>query len=148
MVENGYITEVQRALQTEVENMIKTTTEREKLLLKTNDWKSLIKNDKKLNFASLTVQTNTLLESVLNTVLVLEKYVPVLSSATGVLQPFKYSFSHTLDTYVIDLLKHLQYISEFEHNINYLYIVMNNALFLKNQLKYYCDIMEGSDVHV
>lgn len=142
------MTEIQRTLQTEVESVISTTTEKEKLLLQTNDWKNLVNYDKKLNFSSLTVQTDTLLDSILNTILVLEKYVPVLMSANGVFKSFKYSFSHTLNSYVIDLLKHLEYISENGNNIYFLYLVCNNAIFLKNQLKYYCDIIEGPSVHM
>ena len=144
-MESGFITEIQRALQREVENMISTTVKKEKLILKTSDWKNLINFDRKLYFESLTIQTNTLLDSVLNTILVLEKYVPILTSAVGVFQPFKYSFSHTVDTYVIDLLKHLEYVSEQGNNIYFLYIVCNNAIFLKNQLKFYSDIMEETD---
>lgn len=147
LVECGFITEIQRALQTEVESMISVTIKKEQLVLKTGDWKNLINSDRKLCFESLTIQTNTLLDSVLNTILILEKYVPILTSAVGVFQPFKYSFSHTVDTYVIDLLKHLEYVSEQGKNIYFLYIVCNNAIFLKNQLKYYCDVMEETDRH-
>lgn len=147
LVECGFITEIQRALQTEVESMISVTIKKEQLILKTCDWKNLINSDRKMCFESLTIQTNTLLDSVLNTILILEKYVPILTSAVGVFQPFKYSFSHTVDTYVIDLMKHLEFMSEQGNNIYFLYIVCNNAIFLKNQLKYYCDIMEETDRH-
>lgn len=125
--------------------MISDTIKKEKLILKTNDWKNLINYDRKLYFESLTIQTNTLLDSVLNTILILEKYMPILISAVGVFQPFKYSFSHTVDTYVIDLLKYLEFMIEQGNNIYFVYIVCNNAIFLKNQLDYYCDIMEEND---
>lgn len=147
MVENRSLIRLQRALQNDVENILRTFIELEKKKLKSGHWKDLLPSKQETTFFSEHVQTNTLLQSVFNTVQHLEKYLPVLCTRCESFQPFKSSFLHTLETYVVNLIRHLKEISEYHDSncvIYHKYIALNNAIFLKDRLQNYCDILKGS----
>ncbi|KAG8191726.1 hypothetical protein JTE90_008790 [Oedothorax gibbosus] len=151
LVENRSLVRLQRCLQTDIETTLRTFIDLEKKKLKSGDWKDILHSLPDISFHSEYIQTNTVLQSAFNTVHILEKYLPVLSTTCESFQPFKSSFLHTLETYVVNLVRHLKEISE-SHNTNcvvyYKYIVLNNAIFLKDRLQCYWDILNFSTCEV
>ncbi|XP_015910528.1 uncharacterized protein KIAA0825 isoform X1 [Parasteatoda tepidariorum] len=144
MVESGFLSLLQKSLQNEVETVLKTSIDRETELLKSKDWKKLLSSDIP-PFASTSVQMTTLLHSVLDTIVILDKYLDVLLTTCDSFLSFKSSFSHSLETYVIDLISHLKQIAYHSKNVEiyYEYIAINNGVFLKNRLLNYCGVLKG-----
>ncbi|XP_054715387.1 uncharacterized protein LOC129224865 [Uloborus diversus] len=145
MAESGCISELQKSLQNNVECVIRIFLKKEKEIFIAKQWKDLLDFENKYDFCSDTVQTNSLLTSVKNCIEILESYVPVLIAFV----PFKSSFCHALETYVVDLIRHLRFIA-LEHpdgfSMYFLYLALSNAIFLKDQLQYYCKILKKNDV--
>ncbi|GFU30790.1 uncharacterized protein KIAA0825 [Nephila pilipes] len=147
IVEKGYLSYLQRSLQNDIENIVKTHIEKEKTILKHQQWRDLLICNKTTQFTSESVKTNILLQSTFNTIQTLEKYLPVLNTSCDSFLSFKSSFHHTLESYVINLIQHLKEVAGHTNNtciIFYEYIAINNAVFLKDRLKGYCDILIGS----
>lgn len=146
MVENRSLIRLQRSLQNDIETTLKTSIDLEKKKLKSGDWKDILHSLPDISFHSEYVQSNTVLQSIFNTVCILDKYLPVLSTTCESFQPFKSSFLHTLETYVVNLVRHLREISESNTNcvVYYKYAVLNNAIFLKDRLQFYCDTLKVS----
>ncbi|GFY29130.1 uncharacterized protein KIAA0825 [Trichonephila clavipes] len=147
IVEKGYLSYLQRSLQNDIENIVKTLIEKEKVALKHQQWRDLLIPDKTTHFTSESVKTNILLQSTFNTIKTLEKYLPVLHTSCDSFLSFKSSFYHTLESYVINLILHLKEVAGHTNDtciIFYEYIAINNAAFLKDRLTSYCDILKGS----
>ncbi|GFR32451.1 uncharacterized protein KIAA0825 [Trichonephila clavata] len=146
IVEKGYLSYLQRSLQNDIENIVKTLIEKEKVVLKHQQWRDLLIPDKTTHFTSESVKTNILLQSTFNTIETLEKYLPVLHTSCDSFLSFKSSFYHTLESYVINLIQHLKEVAGHTNDtciIFYEYIAINNAAFLKDRLMGYCDILKG-----
>ncbi|GBM55402.1 Uncharacterized protein KIAA0825 [Araneus ventricosus] len=147
IVERGYLSYLQRSLQNDVESIVKVLIEKEKIILKHQQWRDLLISDKTIQFESESVKTATLLQSTFSTVKTLEKYLPVLHTSCDSFLSFKSSFYHTLESYVINLVQHLKEIAGRTDDtciIFYEYIAINNAAFLKDKLQGYCEILKGS----
>ncbi|KAF8793886.1 hypothetical protein HNY73_001918 [Argiope bruennichi] len=147
IVEKGYLSYLQRSLQNDVETIVKVHIEKEKTILKHQQWRDLLISDKTIQYESESVKTATLLQSTFNTIKTLEKYLPVLHTSCDSFLSFKSSFYHTLESYVINLVQHLKEIAGYTDNtciIFYEYISINNAVFLKDKLHGYCEILKGS----
>ncbi|GIY58400.1 uncharacterized protein KIAA0825 [Caerostris extrusa] len=68
IIERGYLSYLQRSLQNDIETIVKTSVEKEKIILKHQHWKDLLISDKTMQFMSESVKTATLLPSTFNTV--------------------------------------------------------------------------------